>query len=145
MVMMPLPVLVNATLVALPFSIIPENVWLLVLPTVRVSVPEALLVTFPAPSSEPRVSLKPAKSKVAPEAMVIALELLILSDAPNFSVPALMVVAPVYPELPDNVQVPVPDFIRPDVPELMEPEKILPVDVPPNSNVKGLAPLKVPE
>ena len=65
-------------------------------PAESVNDPVTVLVTVPAPAMEPRVSLKPAKSKVAPEAIVMALLFEIRSEAePSFKVPTLMAVAPV--------------------------------------------------
>ena len=74
----------------------PEKVVLVLLaPVLRVTEPAALLVTVPAPASEPMVSLKPARSRVraggdgdrAAGAMALA--------TPSPRVPALIVVAPV--------------------------------------------------
>ena len=94
--MVPVPAFVNATLVDDPFSIIPEKeVDVLFPPAVNVGVPAAELVTVPAPESEPNVSEKPAKSKVAPLATVIALLSLILSALPERRrIPALTMVEP---------------------------------------------------
>ena len=50
----------------------------------------------PAPATDPIVSLKPSRSKVAPEATVSALLAPIALVTPSLSVPALTVVAPVY-------------------------------------------------
>ena len=61
-------------------------------PAVNVPVPS---VTLPAPASEPIVSLKLFRLKVAPPATVTALTSAIRLAAPSVSVPALMVVAPV--------------------------------------------------
>ena len=65
-------------------------------PVVRVTAPATELVTLPAPASEPRVSLNPARSNVAPAATVSALLEPTALATPSFNVPTLTVVAPVY-------------------------------------------------
>ena len=93
-------------MVPLPFSITPEKaVDVLSPPVVKVTDPAALLVTVPAPAKEPMVSLKVFKSYVAPEDTVRALEFEITVDPLFFSVPALIVVAPVYVLVPESVNV----------------------------------------
>ena len=91
----PVPVFVRAT-APLPFWMMPENVVELLLPpAVRMTAPAALLVTVPAPASEPMTSLKPPRSNVAPAATVTALAEPIALVMPSRSVPALIAVAPV--------------------------------------------------
>ncbi len=104
--------------VPLPFSIIPENEELDVPFTVKVTEPAALLVTVPVPANDAMVSLKPPRSKVA--LFTNALELEILSEAePSLSVPADMVVVPVYAFAPASVNVPEPILVNaPEVPVL---------------------------
>ena len=93
-VKVPVPALVTAMEVAVPFSIIPEKtVEVLSPPEVIVSDPLAELVTVPAPAKDPTVSLKPFKSNMP--FTVTALVFVILSAAPNFKVPAEIVVEPV--------------------------------------------------
>ena len=74
-VRIPLPVLVNAT-VLLPFSIIPEKAVEVVSPTVKVIPPATVLVTVPEPESEPTVCERPAILKV-PEVMLRAPDMVI--------------------------------------------------------------------
>ena len=93
-VKVPEPDLVTATDVAEPFSITPLNeVELLSAPIVIVSVPDAELVTVPAPEREPIVSEKPLRSNVP--VRLTADEFEMTSAAPNLIVPAETVVAPV--------------------------------------------------
>ena len=93
-VKVPVPALVTAMEVAVPFSIIPEKiVEVLSPPDVIVSDPLAELVTVPAPAKDPTVSLKPFKSNMP--FTVTALVFVILSAAPNFKVPTEIVVEPV--------------------------------------------------
>ncbi len=90
-----MPALVSAT-VPLPAARTPEKVVDVLLPAaVSVTAPATPLVTVPAPASEPTVSLKPLRSNVAPPATVSALLAPTALAMPSFSVPALMVVAPV--------------------------------------------------
>ncbi len=82
-------------------------------PAVRMPVPS---VTVPAPASEPIVSAKLFRLKVAPPATVRALVSAMRFAAPKVSVPALMVVAPVYVFAPERVKIPVPCFVNPPAP-----------------------------
>jgi hypothetical protein len=94
-------------------------------------------VIEPAPAIEPTVSLRLAKSSVAPDATVTADEFEIRSSDPLIaSVPAEMVVAPVYVFVAVNVNVPAPVLVRPPVVVPMAP---LIVDVPADSTVRVLA------
>ena len=61
-------------------------------PTVKLADPNEI---FPSPAIDPTVSLKFARSKVAPLAIVIAVSSDHLSLPPSFSVPAVIVVDPV--------------------------------------------------
>ena len=70
----------------------PEKVVLVSLPPV-VSVPEPR-VTFPAPASDPTVSLKLLRARIAPELTVTALGAEKLLVAPPCRTPALTKVAP---------------------------------------------------
>ena len=94
-VAMPVPALVRAT-VALPSLSVPVKLVVVLLPpVVSVIEPAAVLVTVPAPASDPIVSEKPARSTVAPDATVTAL----LGPMPlaiaSLTVPLLTAVAPV--------------------------------------------------
>ena len=92
---MPVPALVRAS-VPLPSAATPEKaVEVLLPPEVSVTAPAALLVTLPAPASEPIVSLKPFRSNVAPPATVSALLAPTALAMPSLRVPALIVVTPV--------------------------------------------------
>ncbi len=92
-----MPCLVRA-IVPVPFWMTPEKVVLeLSLPTDKVAL-APVFVTVPAPASELIVSLKPAKSSVAPLAMVTSVPVAPSAKAvaePSFSVPASILVAPV--------------------------------------------------
>src|SRR5262245_64402350 len=88
---------------------------------VRVAEPK---VTLPAHASEPTVSFKLARSRVAPDATVNALAAENAFAAPACSVPALTAVAPEYVPAPDSVRLPVPILVRPPVPA-MAPEKVV--------------------
>jgi hypothetical protein len=65
---------------------------LLLPPTVRVPLPSR---TFPAPASEPMVSEKPSRLKVAAAATLTAEEPGRPLETPSWIVPPLIVVAPV--------------------------------------------------
>ena len=90
------------------------------MPIVIVSEPDAELVTVPAPEREPIVSEKPLRSNEPVRATADEFE--IASDAPNLTVPADMVVAPVY-ELPApfNVNAPDPNLVRLIAPDIAPP------------------------
>ena len=107
----PEPFLVKPTDVAIPFSICPPKlVEALFPPIVRTGVPTALLVILPVPEIPATVSAFPLRSKVP---VTVTDELSGMAPiAPSLSVPALMVVAPLYKPSPDNVQVPVPLFVN---------------------------------
>ena len=70
------------------------------------------------------VSEKPFISKLAPEETVVAPEtspkgpVADDDETPNFKVPTLTVVNPVYVLTPDKVNVPAPDLVIPPVPEI---------------------------
>ena len=87
-----------------------------------------LLVTVPAPASEPTVSSNPLRSSSAPAATVVALLGPIASVMPSLTVPALTVVAPVYVLVPPRVSVPVP-FLTSDpvVVPMTPPIEVLPL------------------
>ena len=115
-VRVPVPVLVRAS-APLPSAATPEKVVLVLLPpAVRVTAPAAPLVTLPAPASEPIVSLKPNRSNVAPPTTVSALLAPTALTTPSLTVPALMVVAPVYVLAAERVRVPLPSLVRPPAP-----------------------------
>ena len=92
---MPEPDLVTATDVAEPFSITPLNeVELLSAPIVMVSVPDAELVTVPAPEREPNDCEYPATSKLVPLEKIIDETLDSPFALPNLMEPAEIVVEP---------------------------------------------------
>ncbi len=117
-VRVPVPVLTRETW-PLPSSSRPEKVPVPtpLPPTVRVTGPAAPLVTVPAPASEPAVSSWPARSSTAPAATEIALEGPIALAVPSRSVPALIVVAPVYVPAPPRLTVAAPFLMNEPVPE----------------------------
>ncbi|GJD43416.1 hypothetical protein AFCDBAGC_1268 [Methylobacterium cerastii] len=81
---------------ALPSWMIPEKVGEAFRPpVVSVAAVPLLLVTVPAPASEPIASEKPPRSRLAPVPTETALPALKLLLAPPLSVPAEIVVAPV--------------------------------------------------
>lgn len=88
------PALVRAMLPE-PSWMIPEKVVLVLLPpVVSMMAPATLLVTVPAPASEPIVPLKPFRSSVLVTVTALLLDIPAFA-APIFKVPVVMVVAPV--------------------------------------------------
>src|SRR6185369_11605844 len=83
------------------------------LPAVSVPAPNN---TFPAPAREPIISLAPLRLSVAPAATDTADTSPMPFPPANSSVPALMLVRPVYRLLPDRVTVPEPVFVRSPAP-----------------------------
>jgi hypothetical protein len=95
----------------------PEKAVLLLLPAVNVALPS---LSAPAPANDATVWLLPARSSVAPRAMVMALELARVFAPPVRTVPSAMVVAPRLALDGDsavNVSVPAPDLVQAPVPE----------------------------
>ena len=108
----PLPTLTRVT-VPEPLLSRPENVVLVLSPpTVNVTGAATDDVTLPAPAIEPRAASKPARSRVAPEATVVALLGPIALAVPSLSVPALIVVTPVYDAASESVNVPAPSLVK---------------------------------
>ena len=108
---------------------------LLLPPALSVTAPATLLVTLPAPASEPTVSLKPFMSRMP--VTVSALASAITSAAPSCSVPAVTVVAPVYVFAPERVSVPAPSLVSASVlvPFCATPENVVEVPLPPALSV----------
>ena len=101
-VSVPLPILVSAS-VPDPSWIVPLNVPVSPFPLViSVTGKAALLVTTPPPASDPMAWLKPARSSVAPEAMLNALVTENVFAAPARSVPAFGGSGPI--PLEDQIQ-----------------------------------------
>ena len=82
-------------------------------------------VTLPAPASERMASLKPFKSRMPAALTVTAEALLALPGALNRTVPALMVVAPVYVFAPPSASSPVPFLISVPAPPPSAPLRIM--------------------
>ena len=118
-VSVPAPALVSAS-VALPFCRMPLNVVLVPSPpAVRVMLLAAELVMVPAPAIEPTLSENPARSSVP--VMVTAEVSASTPAAPSASVPALIVVAPLWELAPESVSVPVPLLVKAPLPAMMPP------------------------
>jgi hypothetical protein len=141
----PVPVFVNAP-VSEPSEITPAKVVLGVPPAV--SVPEPSVIAASASlvvdvAIDATVSLNPARLNVALLLTTTADELEIRSAAPSATVPADTVVVPVYVLLPDNVNVPAPDFARP--PDVVAIAPLI-VEVPTESTVSVYVfPVKPPD
>ena len=76
-------------------------------------------VTVPAPASEPKLAVKPPRSRLAPADTVIA-ELLPRAVAePAFNVPEVTLVAPLYVFAADKVRVPAPACVSEPLPLTM--------------------------
>ena len=117
-VSVPVPVLVRASRPA-PSEATPEKlVDAFVPPLERVAVATPLLVTLPAPASDPTVSPKPPMSNTAPDATVSALLAPIALPTPTLRVPALTFVAPVYVLATVTLNVPLRVWVTPPVPEI---------------------------
>ena len=126
---MPLKVkLPSPTLVKPPVpEIMPVKVVLPASPTVKLAMPKLMLpvVLLATSAIEATVSLKPARFQIAPSAILTA-ELSAMTLAfPLVSVPALIVVAPVYRLVPDKIKVPTPVLVKPPVPEIMPVKVVL--------------------
>ena len=80
-------------------------------PTVVVKLPAPREI-LPLPETAPTLSVKPLTSKVAPLAMLMADCEEIRLSAPSRSVPALIVVVPVYPLFPESSSTPAPVLVR---------------------------------
>ena len=107
----PEPFFIKPTDAALPFEICPLNVVeALFPPTVRTEVPAAPLVMFPAPAIDATVSKFALRSKVP--VIVTAEPSGMTPSAPNFSVPALIFVGPLYVLSSDNIHVPAPTLVK---------------------------------
>ena len=113
-VKIPVPVFVNAP-VSEPSEITPAKVVLDVPPAVSVPAPSVIAASVSLVvdvAIDATVSLNPARLNVALLLTMTADELEIRSAAPSATVPADTVVVPVYVLLPDNVNVPEPDFVN---------------------------------
>ena len=112
---MPVPSLVSES-VPVPFCATPEKVVLVSSPpTVSATAPATPLVTVPTPASEPTVSLKPFRFRVPVNVKAVASGS--KSAFCKRSVPALMVVAPVYVEaVVPRASVPAPSLVSGPVP-----------------------------
>ena len=120
-VSVPMPCLMIAP-VSEPSEITPANVVLVESPDVSIPDPSVIAAAVSPVvdvAIDATVSLKPARLNVALLLTTTADELLMRSLAtPRASTPVDTVVAPVYVLSPDNVNVPVPCFVRPiDAPE----------------------------
>ena len=107
--------------VPVPFFVMPPIPPAVPVNEVEVLSPPAMSVPapskrFPAPASEPTVSVRSFRSSVAPEEMVTALAFGSVSVAPRRSVPALIVVVPVYAFAPEMRTVPVVFFVSATLP-----------------------------
>src|SRR5262245_11857197 len=118
----PVPVLVR--LVVAPWIAPLKVVELLSPPVVSVAAVTLVLVTLPAPASEPIDELKPLRSSVAKAPTVNALADENPVCDPARRVPALTLVAPAYVLLPERMSAPLPVLPNPPLPPI-GPESVI--------------------
>ena len=131
-VQVPVPVLVNVPVLLITPDAVALPVPPIMAAVVRVMVPDAIAEVALLFTRDPllvkiSVDVKPFKSTVAPDEMVVSTVEPNPVALPNFRVPVVTVVAPLYVLAPDKVHVPAPVFCRVPVLPIIPDEVTLPL------------------